>query len=474
MADLKRYDAKATKISETYNNLGLMLESCGWKLISNIPEDTDDTALILFDVLCHKGHSNRFTQKRLRSGVYCESCINTSRVINAMDKFETALVDREYKIISPFSGIQRKSYLLCPNDHICFVNLNQFMQGSKCSQCPTEYQIRAMNEFLELLKLCGYTLISKYLSCTEQASILCPRNHPWDVLPYNFKNGNRCPKCQNCCPEQAKEELLELAKAEGFRIVGVYVNVRTHIAMICPKDHFCEIRPNHFKGGTRCRKCAKQCPDLAREEFIQLATERGYTIISDYIDSEAHVYLICPDGHHLKVSPSHFKRGYNCTHCPKLLSMGERKVIECLLNLNIHFYQQFILRDILPNRRYDFYFELNGTSYLIEFDGKQHFRFTRLYHIDEEDFQERQHRDRVKTFLPVEYGMRVIRIDYTQMNNIPHHVDKALDSSQSIYFSTPDMYTYISNTEDPHQYLIDNGYKVVPKIAPKLIIVTEP
>ena len=94
------------------------------------------------------------------------------------------------------------------------------------------------------------------------------------------------------------------------------------------------------------------------------------------------------------------------------MSLGEQKILEYLLKLEVTPYQQFTLNDILPNRRFDFYFMLNGIAYLAEFDGRQHFQFTRLYHLDEEDFQEKQDRDRIKTFLPVEHGIRIIRIDY--------------------------------------------------------------
>jgi hypothetical protein len=39
----------------------------------------------------------------------------------------------------------------------------------------------------------------------------------------------------------------------------------------------------------------------------------------------------------------------------------------------------------------------------------------------------------------------VIRIDYTQINNIELHLKSALNSNNKLYFSTPSIYKYISD-----------------------------
>lgn len=59
-----------------------------------------------------------------------------------------------------------------------------------------------------------------------------------------------------------------------------------------------------------------------------------------------------------------------------------------------------------------------------------------------EEFLDRQMGDVEKSNIAISEGYRIIRIDYTQINNIEYHIQLAFKLEQSIYFSTPILYRH--------------------------------
>ena len=134
-------------------------------------------------------------------------------------------------------------------------------------------------------------------------------------------------------------------------------------------------------------------------------------------------------------------------------SIGERNVRAVLQYYKIPFSQQAIL-PILPRRKYDFYFEYDGRKYLLEFDGMQHFKQVRKYNKSKAKFLECQLIDRVKTHAANQSGCYLIRIDYTQINNVAFHIITAINLGCALYLSNPILYKYISDiplTQEQYQ-----------------------
>lgn len=101
---------------------------------------------------------------------------------------------------------------------------------------------------------------------------------------------------------------------------------------------------------------------------------------------------------------------------------------------------------MIPRKKFDSYFTQDQYHYLVEFDGDQHFEFNNYFHKSEDVFISRQVIDRIKTYVPLALGYRLIRIDHTQVDNIEKHLDKALSAIQSgkiYYCSSPDLYQYL-------------------------------
>ena len=125
-------------------------------------------------------------------------------------------------------------------------------------------------------------------------------------------------------------------------------------------------------------------------------------------------------------------------------SKGERECSKQLMSLDIIFYREHPIID-LPGRRFDFIFCYNNKTYILEYDGRQHFDHTQAFDETFKEFKEKQKIDISKTKKAIEYNCTLIRIDYTQFNNIKDHIIMALKTDKSLYISNSLMYKYITD-----------------------------
>ena len=123
-------------------------------------------------------------------------------------------------------------------------------------------------------------------------------------------------------------------------------------------------------------------------------------------------------------------------------SKGELICQQVLKNLSLKYKREYILPS-LPRRRFDFMFSNRDRKYLLEFDGQQHFYFTSKFHKNTEDFVHKQEIDVLKSRHALIENFNLIRIDYTQINNIEKHILRAFDRDCKIYYSNPKLYSYI-------------------------------
>ena len=104
-----------------------------------------------------------------------------------------------------------------------------------------------------------------------------------------------------------------------------------------------------------------------------------------------------------------------CAQC-KILSKGEEKIKELLQRENIPFETQKTFETCRSPKtntlfRFDFYV---NNSYLIEFDGKQHF----IENNGWEDLQDIQYRDNIKNEWCKQNNIPLIRIPYTKYESL--------------------------------------------------------
>jgi hypothetical protein len=149
-----------------------------------------------------------------------------------------------------------------------------------------------------------------YVNIKTKISLTCSKGHHFKIRPDSFKEGQGCRKCAGTCPQQAKEN-FEKALADRDYLKGedyVYVNTITKISLICSKGHQYKTTPHIFVGGSECLKCIGKCPQQSRRNFEELVWVRGYSKGENYsyVNSRAKVPLMCHKGHCFNVRPDDF------------------------------------------------------------------------------------------------------------------------------------------------------------------------
>lgn len=186
-------------------------------------------------------------------------------------------------------------------------------------------------------------------------------------------------------------------------------------------------------------------------KYQQVAVKKGGVLLSTSITKKK-LQWQCNEGHIFWLTGYKvYRRGKWCQTCGS--SNGERSIRQILKELNVTFIPQYTL-PISPRRRYDYYFEFNNRRFVVEYDGEQHFRFVRKYHKKKLKFLESQIIDRIKTYYAWNSGITIIRIDFTQLDNIHHHIMAGINSGALVYLSNPELYKYITNVKiTPDQFI---------------------
>lgn len=95
----------------------------------------------------------------------------------------------------------------------------------------------------------------------------------------------------------------------------------------------------------------------------------------------------------------------------------EEKVITILKKEKIKFQREKTYPDLkFGYYRFDFF--LPQYNLLIEVDGAQHYKFSKLFHKKRQDFLKAQERDRPKNSYALSHNIPLYRIPYFEIENI--------------------------------------------------------
>ena len=139
----------------------------------------------------------------------------------------------------------------------------------------------------------------------------------------------------------------------------------------------------------------------------------------------------CDCGNICYVSSFHLKDNSTIS-CGCANSRGEALIQKILTELNINFITQYTFKDCINPKtqhklKFDFY--LPDYNCCIEYDGIQHFKYTNEGWNTEQHFQELQKRDKIKNQYCLEHGIYLIRIPYTEYNNIEKILKEQLNGN---------------------------------------------
>ena len=223
------------------------------------------------------------------------------------------------KLLSEYVNAQTKVLI----DFNCghkpnWITPSNYKQGQSCPKCSGKCSEQAKEDFLNILKRNNHKLLSEYAGSTVKVLIDFNCGHePYWIIPISYKRGNRCPKCRRICPEQAKEDFLNILKRNNHKLLSEYVNNKTKVLI----DFNCghkpnRITPNDYKRGKRCPKCSGKCSEQAKEDFLNKLKDNGHELLSEYIKTKSKVLINFNCGHEPNwITPNSYKTGNRCPKC---------------------------------------------------------------------------------------------------------------------------------------------------------------
>lgn len=159
---------------------------------------------------------------------------------------------------------------------------------------------------------------------------------------------------------------------------------------------------NKEKAAQRCRQTRL---DLTGKRFGKLVAL--YPIYSGLKNEHTKWHCKCDCGNECDIDMGNLRSGKSQS-CGCIQSKQEEKIIQLLTKNQILFNYQYQFDDLL-NKKFDFYV---NNSYIIEFDGSQHFKYTNTGWDTKEHFERTHKNDLIKNKYCFEHNIPIIRIPY--------------------------------------------------------------
>ncbi len=260
----------------------------------------------------------------------------------------------------------------------------------------------------------------------------CEKGHEWQARYGHIKHGAGCPVCAGNS-RKVPRDYHALATERGFVWLGPKVqNNGAKTKWRCSKGHEWWAIYSNIQRGKGCPVCAN-CAPRTPGDYHSLAAERGFQWLGPKVTSVGtKTKWRCSEGHEWWTKYGHIQQGSGCPTCNE--SRGEAVVASALDALSIDYRRQVRLRGCRNERLlpFDFSFTFRGLSFLIEYDGQQHFEPVGHFGGDEA-LETRQLHDQIKNEFAAKHGFALIRIPYT-VENIQTYLIQAIADACGIEF----------------------------------------
>ena len=171
---------------------------------------------------------------------------------------------------------------------------------------------------------------------------------------------------------------------------------------------------------------------LTTKEFIEKAKkiypQYDYSLV-DYKNKQVKVKIICPIHGIFETIPHNFLSNHSCPKCGlenKTKSIGEQKIKDFLKDKKIIFEEQKEFENLKDKKMLSYDFYIPSKKILIEYNGKQHYEFHKLFHKNYHDFLIQKHHDWLKRKFAKNNEYKLLTIPYWDCKNIEEILNKEL------------------------------------------------
>ena len=300
------------------------------------------------------------------------------------------------------------------------------LRGNRCPICYGNINMELKGFIDKSIKTHGdkydYSEVN-YINNKTKVKIFCKEHNGYfKQRPVDHISGSKCGICYGTLQSNTEEFIKKAKKIHGKRYDYSEINYKSaiiNIKIIC-KEHGQFLQtPNNHLSGRNCGKCSntyslskKELIDIFNEEHIY---EYKYDL-DNYKNVNSHINIKCKKHGWFIMKVNNHKKGSFCPKCNKNISRGEKKIINLLDTYKVNYEYQHRIKECKNKRSLPFDFFITEKNILIEFDGKQHFK--KSFKMSDENFESIKKRDRIKDKYCEDNYIYLVRIPYTEYNNI--------------------------------------------------------
>ena len=277
----------------------------------------------------------------------------------------------------------------------------------------------------------------KYINNRNKIMIICKVHGIFSVWPSAFLQGHSCSKCAHVKILNS-DDFINRAKSihetKYDYSITEYEDYNKKIKIICKHHGIFEQKPSIHLRGHGCPLCGIISSNIVKRKKEFKANlkynkdniyEKFYKVhnnIYEYnketfksMNNKLEIYCF-KHGSFYQTGFNHI-RGHGCPVCKE--SSGELTINEILTKKGINFFRQYRFKECKNELPLPFDFYLPELKICIEYDGKQHFEESSIYYSPKIIIN-----DEIKTLYCKNNGIRIVRIPYWDLKNIPEIINK--------------------------------------------------
>lgn len=226
-----------------------------------------------------------------------------------------------------------------------------------------------------------------------------------------------CIKCRNKSYTKTIDAFLKqsyITHGDKYNYSKVkYVSCSDNVTIICPEHGEFKQQPTRHKYGQGCPCCVSKQHD--NDSFIKESRKKhgnryDYSRVK-YVNNKTKVTIICPiHGKFEQMAGSHLV-GYGCRFCKE--SWGEKEIRVLLEKNNINFIPQHSYNNCRNKELLSFDFYLPDYNTCIEYNGRQHYEPVECFG-GEKQFKKQIINDKIKKEYCLNNNIPLIIIKYNE------------------------------------------------------------
>jgi len=285
--------------------------------------------------------------------------------------------------------------------------------------------------------------LTNYTNTQTDVNIICKIHGIFSQNPNSHLRGSGCKECgyirNSKTFKYSQEEFIskcsKIHENKYDYTPTKYIDILTPIEIVCPVHGVFTQSPRDHIRGHGCKLCRDVLVAFKRakttDQFILDAKnvhgdKYEYKFVN-YVNSKIKVKIICKEHGEFPQSPYNHLNGDGCPHCVTT-SKGELKIKQLLDSREIEYVKEYRFEDCRDKYPLPFDFYIPQFNLCIEYDGKHHFKSIPYFGGDEH-LKIVQHRDKIKTNYCRDNNIKLIRIPYTEFNNIESILENEMGSN---------------------------------------------